>query len=95
VYSHVGYLWLAWKLGIPAAVLLVLLMLAAALWRGPPPGAEPLVSSVRAGCQAALFAALVISVSFPVFNSLQASCAVGLLLAFAALPKRRTLQARS
>ncbi len=94
VYSHVGYLWLAWKLGIPAAVLLVLLMLAAALWRGPP-DAEPAVNSVRAGGQAALFAALVISISFPVFNSLQASCALGLLIAFAALPKGRMLQSRS
>jgi hypothetical protein len=94
VYTHVGYLWLAWKLGIPAAVLLVSLMLAAAFWRRGPPDGEPLVSSVRAGCQAALLAALVISITFPVFNSLQASSAVGLLIAFAAFPKRRTLPQR-
>src|SRR4029077_4656726 len=33
-YSHDGYLWLAWKIGIPGAALIVGLMLASVLWRG-------------------------------------------------------------
>jgi hypothetical protein len=86
-YSHVGYLWLAWKLGVPGAALLVGLMLAAALWRGPPDG-EPLIEAVRRGSQAALLAVLVASTAFPIFDSLEASCTVGLLIAMAVQPGR-------
>jgi hypothetical protein len=85
-YSHDGYLWLSWKLGLPAAVLLVGLMLAAVFWRGPP-DAEPLVVAVRQGAQAALAALLIVSATFPVFNSLEISCVVGVLLALAAMPR--------
>jgi hypothetical protein len=86
-YSHVGYLWLAWKLGVPGAALLVGLMLAAALWRGPRNG-EPLTEALRRGSQAALIAMLVVSTAFPIFDSLQASCTIGLLIAMAVQPGR-------
>jgi O-antigen ligase len=86
-YSHVGYLWLAWKLGLPGAALLVALMLAPALWRGPPNG-EPLTEAVRRGCQSALLALLVASTAFPIFDSLETSCAIGLLIAIAVAPGR-------
>jgi hypothetical protein len=85
-YSHVGYLWLAWKLGVPGAALLVGLMLAAALWRRGPPDADPLTEALRSGCQAALVALLVICTVFPIFNALQVTCTIGLLIAIAAQP---------
>jgi O-antigen/teichoic acid export membrane protein len=68
-FAHNGYLWLAWKLGIPAAALLVLLLGAAALLRGPP------------GAQAALLLLLVASVTFPAFNALGITASMGVLLA--------------
>jgi O-Antigen ligase len=86
-YSHNGYLWLAWKIGIPAAAILVGLMLTAAFWRGPP-DAEPLFAAFRHGAQASLVTLLVISSTFPVFNTLESTCMVGLLIAVAAMPRR-------
>jgi hypothetical protein len=85
-YSHDGYLWLSWKLGVPAAALLILLMVLGVLWRGPP-DAEPTFVAVRHGSQAALAALLVISATFPIFNSLPITAVVGLLLAIAAMPQ--------
>jgi hypothetical protein len=93
-YTHNGYLWLAWKVGIPAAVVLVGLMLAGALWRGPP-AAEPLFVAVRHGAQASLLAYLLIAYTFPIFNALSTSVLIGLLLALAAMPKRRSIPGRS
>jgi O-Antigen ligase len=84
-YSHDGYLWLSWKLGIPAAALLIALLLIAIFWRGPPE-AEPVFGAVRHGAQAALATLLITSATFPIVNSLQITCAVGLLLAIAAMP---------
>jgi hypothetical protein len=84
-YTHLGYLWLAWKLGVPCALVLVGLMLAAALWRAPP-AADPPAGALRSGCQAALVALLVIGAAFPIFNALQITCAIGLLIAIAAQP---------
>lgn len=84
-YSHDGYLWLAWKIGIPGAALIVALMLTAAFWRGDP-DADPVYAAVRRGCQATLVTLLIVSVTFPVFNSLELSSLAGLLLAFAAVP---------
>ena len=84
-YSHDGYLWLGWKLGIPAAALLIGLIAAAAFWPGTP-DAEPLFLAVRRGCQAALAALLIISATFPVFNTLEITALAGLLLAIAFMP---------
>jgi O-antigen ligase len=84
-YSHDGYLWLSWKIGIPGAALLVLLMVVAALWRGSPE-ADPTYAALRRGCQAALVTLLIVSITFPVFNSLPITCLAGVLIGIAAVP---------
>jgi hypothetical protein len=84
-FSHNGYLWLAWKLGIPAAVLLVLLVMwgVAARVRTALP---PLDSYVRHGAQAALLAMLIINVLFPAFRQISATSMFGVLLALCFMP---------
>ena len=47
-FSHNGYAWLAWKLGIPAAALLVLLILGAIALRAPPGDARSRAGSAAA-----------------------------------------------
>ena len=47
-FAHNGYLWLAWKIGIPAASLLVLLMALGVVLR-PPPGEALATRAVRRG----------------------------------------------
>lgn len=84
VYSHNAYLRLAWKLGIPAAlVVLSVLFVALAGRRTRDPSNAVLHSGARAG----LAAALLMAVTGPVFDSIGASAVIGLLLAMAlALP---------
>lgn len=82
-FAHNGYLWLAWKLGIPAAILLVGLLAWSILVRGPAVGG-PLERAVRDGSQASILLLCVASVTFPAFNSLAITPAMGLLLAFIA-----------
>ena len=84
-YSHDGYLWLTWKLGIPAAALLVLVMIAAALWRAVPDG-DQLFAAVRLGAQASIVMLLIVSITFPVFNTLAITSLAGVLLAIATMP---------
>jgi hypothetical protein len=79
-FAHNGYLWLAWKIGIPAAALLVLLITAAIVRRGPP-GEEWRRHSLRIGSRAALLALLLVNVTFPVFNVLGITAVMGLLVA--------------
>lgn len=81
VFSHNGYLWLAWKLGIPGAVLLVA-CIAAALWRIPVSD-ERLSRAVAIGAQAALAMALIASITFPSFEFLSITAVMGVLLALA------------
>lgn len=89
-FAHNGYLWLAWKLGIPATVLLSAFLLAALLSRSPrPPAARPdddVTAAARTGAKAALFALMLTSITFPSFTSLSASAVVGLLAALSWLP---------
>jgi len=84
-YSHDGYLWMSWKLGVVGAALLVLLMVLSVFWRGSP-DADPTYAALRRGCQAAIAMLLIVSVTFPVFNSLPITCLAGVLLAIAAVP---------
>ena len=84
-YSHDGYLWTSWKLGIPGAALIVAILVISALWRGAP-GADPVYAAVRRAAQATMVTMLIVSVTFPVFNSLQITCLLGVLLAIAAVP---------
>lgn len=89
-YSHDGYRWLAWKIGIPGAALLVILLGAAVLLRGPP-GEDALAKSIRGGAQASLLTLLLASVTFPSFSALSITSVMGVLLALsvAALPAQR------
>jgi O-antigen ligase len=84
-YAHNGYLWLAWKLGIPAACLVVLAVGAAVLRRGPAPKDEWL-ATLRTGSQAALLGLLLVNVTFPAFNTLSITAAMGLLVAICVRP---------
>jgi hypothetical protein len=85
-YSHNGYAWLAWKVGIPAAALLVLLILGAIALH-PPPGDDALARGVRRGAQGALAGLLVSTMTFPSFSALSITPAIGVLLALAVAPR--------
>jgi hypothetical protein len=79
-FAHNGYLWLAWKLGIVGA----LLLLAAIGWAivaRPPPDIDPLFRAVRLGAQAGLLLMVVISITFPSFSALNITAVGGVLLA--------------
>jgi O-antigen ligase len=87
-YTHVGYLWITWRLGIIGAVLLFGLVLLAIGWRGPPPG-DPLFASIRGGCQVGLIAMLVMSFTFPPFSGFGITSALGVLIGICAQPRVR------
>jgi O-antigen ligase/polysaccharide polymerase Wzy-like membrane protein len=88
VFSHDGYLWLAWKVGVPAAALLVLLF-GAALFLKASPGEEQLGRALRQGAQGAIAGLLLATITFPTFNNLLVTPLMGLLLAFAVAPTAR------
>lgn len=84
-FSHNGYFWLAWKVGVPAALFIVALIAWAALRRRPPP-ADEWLAILRTGSQAALLALLLIAVTFPPFNSFGITAVMGLLVAVSLQP---------
>jgi general stress protein CsbA len=88
-YSHNGYLWLAWKLGIPAAALLTVLLVLAVFGRAGP-REEPLSLAVRRGAQGAILGLLLATITFPSFSQLSIAPVMGLLLALAVSPLLRT-----
>jgi hypothetical protein len=75
-----GYVWLVWKIGIPAAAIIVLLLGRAVLRRSP---SEETAQwhALRKGSQASLLALLIICVTFAVFDALGITAAMGLLVA--------------
>ncbi|MFJ7069640.1 O-antigen ligase family protein [Streptomyces sp. NPDC101115] len=79
-FIHNGYLWLAWKIGVPAAAFLVSVIVAAVLRRGPP-GEDPRLRVLRIGSRAALLSLLLTTVTFPAFNTLGVTAVTGLLVA--------------
>jgi O-antigen ligase len=79
-FAHNGYLWLAWKIGIPGAMLLFAVIAWAIVARAPP-GIDPLYRAVRLGAQASLLLMAVISITFPSFSALNITAVGGLLLA--------------
>jgi hypothetical protein len=86
-YSHNGYLWLAWKVGVPAAVLLVAMLAASTVPRRE--ATEDRSSLVvRRGAQGAIIGLLVASITFPSFSQLSIMAVIGLLLALAVSPQR-------
>jgi hypothetical protein len=84
-FAHDGYLWLAWKIGIPAAALLVSLF-ALTLIARPVLGEELLSFAVRRGAQGAILGLLLATVTFPSFSQLNISSVMGVLLALAISP---------
>jgi hypothetical protein len=84
-FSHNGYLWLAWRLGIPAAGVLIILIGCAILLR-PSPDDDCLTIGVRRGAQGALLSVLVATVTFPSFSTLSITPVMGVLLALAVAP---------
>jgi O-antigen ligase len=84
-FSHNGYLWLAWKTGVPTAALLVLLLLSAVLLRAPP-GDDRLTRAIRNGSRGGLAGLLLASVTFSTFNELPITSAIGVILALAVCP---------
>jgi glycosyltransferase involved in cell wall biosynthesis len=83
-FSHDGYLWLAWKLGVPGAALLVLMIGWAIIPRGPP-RLDRFEAALRRGAQAALAGLLLATVTFPSFSALSITSLMGTLLALATL----------
>jgi hypothetical protein len=84
-YSHDGYLWLAWKVGVPLAALVFALWVSTLAWRAPPLGGA-LEHGLRNGAQAALLSLLVVSITFPAINTQSITATIGVLLALAVLP---------
>jgi O-Antigen ligase len=79
-YAHNGYLWVIWKAGLVAGILLFLLM-GWSVFARPPPGEEPLRRTLRIGSQGALLALLASSFTFPSFNALEITAVMGVLAA--------------
>jgi O-antigen/teichoic acid export membrane protein len=79
-HAENGYLWLAWKVGIPAALTMCIL-LALAMVAPRPPWEEAAGAILRRGCQAALAAVAISTLSFPSFNQTGITALMGLLLA--------------
>ena len=79
-YAHNGYLWLAWKTGLPTAALIVLLIALAAFWPRPGPR-DTHLAILRTGSQAALFGLLLTCVTFPAFNTYGITAVMGLMVA--------------
>ena len=77
-YSHNGYLWLAWKVGLPAATLL-LAALGICLARARPRHPDPLFASIGDGAQASIVALMLVSVTFPSFSQLSITPTLGFL----------------
>ena len=92
-YSHDGYLWLAWKLGVPAAVLLMVILALAIASRAPPPERDPL-RAVRAGAQAGLVTMLVVGIAFPTFGAAPVTPVLGVLIAVCASGRAPAFGAR-
>ncbi len=78
-FSHNGYLWLAWRLGIPTALLLLVVFFwSMRLLSRPPPGP---FGSVQSGARAALFTLALGSITFASFNQLGITATMGMMMA--------------
>jgi O-Antigen ligase len=94
-FAHNGYLWLAWKLGVVGALLLVLLMAWSVIARGPP-DLTARERAVRHGAQAGMLVMLIVTVTFPSVRELSITSALGVLIALCvAVPRQATAQART
>jgi O-antigen ligase/polysaccharide polymerase Wzy-like membrane protein len=87
-FSHDGYLWLSWKLGIPAAALLTLLLVGT-LFQTTARRETDLSRAVRRGAQGAILGLLIATITFPSYSQLSISAVMGLLIALAVSPEIR------
>jgi O-antigen ligase len=83
-FVHNGYLWLGWKLGIPGALLLLLVIGTSVAVRAPP-REDQMLTPVRVGAQAALLVLLLVNVTFS-FTVLGITATMGLLIAICIAP---------
>jgi hypothetical protein len=90
-FVHNGYLWLAWKGGIPL-LLAVVGVLLASIFRRPPRVDDALAGQLAIAAQGSLLGLLLINITFPSFNALGVSAATGLLAALCWMPDRRRAQ---
>jgi hypothetical protein len=85
-FTHEGYLWLAWKIGTPLALVLSGCLLFAAL-RPLTPTSDEQLRSLRVGSHAALLASLAVCVAFPEFNALGITAVLGVVAAACLAPE--------
>lgn len=78
-FADMGYHWLIWKLGIPAAATIIAVLCWAVLRRAPEEKGE--WKALRTGSRASLLALLIIALLFGVFNSLVITAVMGVLVA--------------
>ncbi|MDQ4144749.1 MAG: O-antigen ligase family protein [Actinomycetota bacterium] len=79
-YSHNAYLWLAWKVGVPAAAVLWVVILYT-IGRPRLLAGDVVFTALRDGAQAALLLLMLANVAFPSFNTYGITAVMGLLLA--------------
>lgn len=79
-FTDLGYHWLAWKVGIPGAALIVVILIRAVLRQTRGFDGDPW-AALRLGARGAVLALLVISALFGVFNALGITALIGFLVA--------------
>jgi uncharacterized membrane protein YoaK (UPF0700 family) len=89
-YSENGYLWLAWKVGIPAAALICLVLVAAMTARGRQRLPDAPGRALAVGAQASLVALAVANLTFPSFSQIAITGVIGVLAACCLTPLRST-----
>ncbi|MCU1451791.1 MAG: O-antigen ligase protein [Acidimicrobiales bacterium] len=93
-FSHNGYLWVPWRVGIPtAALLFVVFFWAMRLLRRP--GSVGLFGAVQNGARGSLFALAFASITFPSFGQLGITATLGMLMAIGLWPDVGARPARS
>lgn len=83
-YSHNAYLWLAWKIGVPAAAMLCVVIVGAIV-RARPVSGSRLFASILTGAQGALLLLMLANLAFPSFNTYGITAVMGLVLALCTL----------
>jgi hypothetical protein len=85
-FTHEGYLWLTWKVGVPLALALSGCLLFAAL-RPARPTSDQRLRALRVASPAALLASLSVCIAFPEFNALGITAVLGFLTAVCMTPE--------
>jgi hypothetical protein len=85
-FTHNGYLWLIWKVGVVQALVLFALLIWAIALPARPEG-DPGRRALRVAAQGGLLVLLLSSVAFPSFNSITITAVMGVLLAICFMPR--------